>query len=590
MTLSLPSRIVHYAWATTAGITPVANLQAIPDNTTLQATPTTAASTVIRYDYVVGGGAPAVLYNASGSACTLNGGAGDNGSQVRSADGKCWIANLNGIEPNPKIWGCLGDGVADDAACLQAAIAATGPGKLYSGRHLYRTNTGLSSSNPGFEFVCESKRSGSDPNPYGLRAGAANLTLLSLNGSDQAVRNCYIDMTNNGTLANTSGTAIAIGITSNAVVEENYIYGPCNGIDVNGNVPHVYRNRITSQNVDNSGCSGIRIGNLTAGANTVDAHLEYNVVEGGYPKPFDAAVLILDSGGPTLGYNDFLFSLWGVKIVPGAKQVVTWLTATGTYLGDTTVLGSLYIDATASSALVTGLTFNQTWTASATNGPGVTIKNTGGGIVKGIHFNQHRSYNNALSGFDVQAGSEISIDASMVCNNSTARPRSASGIKLAAGVSKVQIRNNRIASDCSGSTIAGAQGFGIDLIDGSNSEIMITGNNLYDPRAYAPIGGTPRGMSIVANNLGVDDTTGSTLASAATININAVYPRWHITGTKGINTIDGFWGGRVVNFITDNGSVAFSTGGNICNAYKSAGAGASVYADYDLSAACWRLH
>lgn len=70
----------------------------VPDNATLMGTSTavitTAGMGVIRADYVQGNGAPPLLYLPSNAACSLNAGAGDNGSQVKSADNKCWLAQF----------------------------------------------------------------------------------------------------------------------------------------------------------------------------------------------------------------------------------------------------------------------------------------------------------------------------------------------------------------------------------------------------------------------------------------------------------------------------------------------------------------
>jgi hypothetical protein len=60
---------------------------------------------VWRSDYSNGFGAPPLLYNPGGSACSLNSGAGDNGSQVQSADGKCWIAQLPPLGLDVRDWG-----------------------------------------------------------------------------------------------------------------------------------------------------------------------------------------------------------------------------------------------------------------------------------------------------------------------------------------------------------------------------------------------------------------------------------------------------------------------------------------------------
>ncbi len=62
------------------------------DNAALMAANTTSyPSGIWRLDFSAGFGADPLFYRPSGSACSLNAGLGDNGSQVPSADGKCWL-------------------------------------------------------------------------------------------------------------------------------------------------------------------------------------------------------------------------------------------------------------------------------------------------------------------------------------------------------------------------------------------------------------------------------------------------------------------------------------------------------------------
>ncbi len=61
-------------------------------NSALQALSTASGAKVLRMGFTTAGDAPAFAYFASNSPCSLNGGNGDNGSQVKSADNKCWLA------------------------------------------------------------------------------------------------------------------------------------------------------------------------------------------------------------------------------------------------------------------------------------------------------------------------------------------------------------------------------------------------------------------------------------------------------------------------------------------------------------------
>ncbi|MFK4447472.1 hypothetical protein ABH944_007790 [Caballeronia udeis] len=106
---------------TTAASAPV--YPTATSNAALMALPSTTASTITRLGFYAPGDAPTLVYTASGSPCSLNAGAGDNGSQVRSADSKCWIAVFPSGPVNVREWGAKGNGTFDDTAAFVGALA-----------------------------------------------------------------------------------------------------------------------------------------------------------------------------------------------------------------------------------------------------------------------------------------------------------------------------------------------------------------------------------------------------------------------------------------------------------------------------------
>jgi hypothetical protein len=113
-------------------------------NAALQALSTVTTSTVTRLGFYSVGDAPPLVYTASGSACSLNAGNGDNGSQVKSADSKCWIANLGFGEADVREWGAKHDNVNDDTSAIQAAsnfLIASGGGVIYVPQGAYKTTS-----------------------------------------------------------------------------------------------------------------------------------------------------------------------------------------------------------------------------------------------------------------------------------------------------------------------------------------------------------------------------------------------------------------------------------------------------------------
>jgi hypothetical protein len=93
----------------------------VDNNTALSALASNYATSVVRLGFASAGDAPPVTYTPTGSACTLNAGAGDGGSQIPTSDGKCWIAKT--IQTvDPRIWGAKEDCATDDTAAVQAAV------------------------------------------------------------------------------------------------------------------------------------------------------------------------------------------------------------------------------------------------------------------------------------------------------------------------------------------------------------------------------------------------------------------------------------------------------------------------------------
>lgn len=93
----------------------------VATNAALQALATTTTSTVTRLGFYASGDSPPLVYTASGSACSLNSGSGDNGSQVQSSNGKCWLASFGPGPADVREWGAKGDGSTDNTTAMQAA-------------------------------------------------------------------------------------------------------------------------------------------------------------------------------------------------------------------------------------------------------------------------------------------------------------------------------------------------------------------------------------------------------------------------------------------------------------------------------------
>lgn len=117
-----------FIFALTATAAHTQTLVHVANNSALMATATTSYSAVVRDTFSAASKAPPIQYLASSSACPLNAGNGDSGSQVKSSDGKCWIAAFPSGGLDVREFGALCDGSTDDTSAIKNTIAAAGTG------------------------------------------------------------------------------------------------------------------------------------------------------------------------------------------------------------------------------------------------------------------------------------------------------------------------------------------------------------------------------------------------------------------------------------------------------------------------------
>jgi hypothetical protein len=178
------------------------NLAHVPDNAALMAASTTQhRDGVWRDDFASGRGAPAILYAPSERPCSLNQARGDSGTEVRSADGRCWLAQFGPGPRDVRAWGAEPGGV-DASTAISAALAA-GPA----------TGAGLAYNVAGNVTLPD----GADLSDITLRqtaAGAETRTLFARDGESVILRNVKIDMNSPG---NVGRVGKAAGVYLSAV-------------------------------------------------------------------------------------------------------------------------------------------------------------------------------------------------------------------------------------------------------------------------------------------------------------------------------------------------------------------------------------
>ncbi|WP_107313015.1 hypothetical protein [Burkholderia metallica] len=465
------------------------------------------------------------------------------------------VAKKLGDRINAADFGVVCDGSTDDAANLNKALTYAGtvtPSFVMLPNTTTNCMVGSTVTVPTGVTLW-----GNGGESAGLSAKVLNLNpMISLAGNGSSLREMYVRADAAGT--NASGVVVQMPNAIGQIVDHVYVQGGCTGIDINGNQPIVSNSIING--TAGTGCHGMVVGRLTTGATTTDARIDKVTVAASQSSPPDDDLLILDVGGLLVTTSDMLFAKVGTHINPGTNQAVLWATMTGTYAGDTNVNNAFLIDTAAASANVQGMECMNCWMASAqaAGATNLVVQNTGGGGLAGLHWTGARIYNAAQNGVSINAGTNVSFDASRWCGNG--RTATGSNVFFNTNVSNWAVRDSTVGSTCDGFTSSSiANGI---LMGGGNSEVVITGND-FTGAMTNQVAGTPIGNSVVANNTFLSNSI-NTIASAATINPGA-FDTTAVSGTATISTINGAWNGRRITLIP-TAPWQLATGGNVCSA------------------------
>lgn len=123
----------------------------VANNTALKALAAGKYTTVLRAGFSTAGDGGGAVYNWSSTACSLNSGAGDNGSQVAPNSGTgCWIL-APGSLTNIQVWGAKADNTTDIGQFVQAAYNANvGCIRIPAGIYLWSSAVTMAAQVPCF--------------------------------------------------------------------------------------------------------------------------------------------------------------------------------------------------------------------------------------------------------------------------------------------------------------------------------------------------------------------------------------------------------------------------------------------------------
>lgn len=182
-----------------------------------------AGTTIERLGFITEGDGGALVYQFSSLACTLNGGAGDNGAQVAPTTGTgCWKADFSQIPANVKQWGALGNGTTDDTAALQAALSYTaGIMRLSGPAGVFRSATGITlPDNTDLEGLTYTQ--GSIPTGFVIQCDLSVAVCINANGNDNAAITLkrVIQSRASGTIPTSNAVGIQITGADGVILED----------------------------------------------------------------------------------------------------------------------------------------------------------------------------------------------------------------------------------------------------------------------------------------------------------------------------------------------------------------------------------
>ena len=489
---------------TSAGV--VAN-----NNTQLTALPATI-SVAMRLGYAAAGDAPPVLYTRSNSACSLNAGAGDGGSQVPTSDGKCWIASLPAGEVDARVFGA--DPTAVSPSTVPAQNAINYAQKLAAASPF----TGASVYFPAGEYIFTSSLSITENN-ITIRGDGKGKTLFARNASygDTFVVNNNAQIQNITFKGFTSYHDIGFGgVMSGAhlniigglhiTVDDVNLQNGRVGILIQGGVYYT----INNVHIQGTYASGVAAKNSLAGLYVVAAP-PANVVGGAVYLPTIVNVIDtqvnasgVDAGweyahlinaGEEIHFTNVTFNtgyyaqgyIQQLGTGNSANAAILEITYTTCFFdgGATPVNGpwyGLWISGAGGngSQPISRITLNST----SINGEGVVPVNTSFG--KGIFVdgtNRGGTFPQALVDFqmnggriqgwyrhaaDVQGGNSIQLNGVRSYSNNTGSV-SAPGINMGANVSRFLLANN-VSGGIIGTT--DLQTYGISIENGASGQVV----------------------------------------------------------------------------------------------------------------------
>jgi hypothetical protein len=464
----------------------------VANNTALSAMTHAAYPAVVRDGYATAGDAPPLTFYSHGSACSLNAGAGDGGSQVPTSDGGCWKANFATTGLDVRQFGAKCDGSTNDTTPAQAAetyLESLNGGALVFPARSCVVSLIIANNNVTVEGVSRSSEG----------AGGAKLIAPSRNAAVISVGKVSAftlkDLTITSASQQISGALVSLNRTALANIDNVFIYhGYNNMIWTNVGGP----SRITGGEWNDFSHDAWLVTGTTAvpgGGNDYYVNkLSINEDDETY-SPRAGIEIVQNGGSITLDTVDIIHAHNALWIDPGAGQFVDWVYATNTYLDScdwTHGSGGVGLKITPTSGgIVNGGSFANDWSSTCTQN--VQIQGDGSSPISGIKLTNFESLNAYNQAIYCKDASDIEISNSVVAGASQVGVGTYSGIELDAGCNHVSLSNIRAGATVEG--FGATQKFGLQIDSGFSGYLNVTGGdftgndvaNLYNGSSSAHI-------------------------------------------------------------------------------------------------------
>lgn len=368
-------------------------------------------------------------------------------------------------------FGAVGDGITDDTEAIRAAIRAVeacGGGQVFFPNGIYNTTGNIEVVGSGVTLIGEHRKTAT------IRVTHPTNDLLRMIGWDSNIRHLGFDASVN----RVAGAHVKLQGVRTAIED----------FDMDGDFIGVHMTGIASRIVDGvmttGAANGTRI--LVGGGDTSQIIDRVLIGAQDGPKP-SYGIRVTDSSALLLSNTSVLTAGVCLAILPNSGDRVHSLYAHNCFF-DSSDVGIRIVSA--NGGHVSRSRFIGCWTGGHA-GNGVDIRKEGMGDCMGLHFTEHHSIGNGMSGFSIGPGvQDFSLNGGEIANNEH-------GLWFASGVQDFSVQNATIGW---GGGVVANRGWGVYI--GENcSRYVITGNRYL----YNTVGGCNRSSSnigIVSNNFG----------------------------------------------------------------------------------------